>query len=148
MSDNTGLPFDPDSRTSTKDKLILFYKNNIGNFAVLRKFERTNGLVRETEVEFGYKYPTNSNPKGEWEETHRFNHSYTLAKDNETLVGDGSNWDGDGRNWKQYFKERCKKRLNLRFPNDNIEMEDIAINPETKRDATNGCNNQRPEQPA
>lgn len=120
MSDNTGLPIDLGELEPREDKLVLFYKNKIGNFAVLRTYTRSNDVVREVEKEFGYNYPTHSDPEGEWEVIHEHTHSYDLAEDNETLVGDGSNWDGEGRNWREYFKDRHRYHLTLRFPHDPI----------------------------
>jgi len=121
MSDNTGLPFDPAEIETNDNRIVLFYKNETGNHAVKRSFTRSNGMVERVHEEWGYSYPTHSDPEGYWNRTVRHVEHHDLADDNQTLVGDGSNWDGAGQNWKEWLTKRHFELLNIRFRHDNID---------------------------
>lgn len=93
--------------------LELSYENERGNARVTREYANHGTYVREVETEEMFNYT-----KDRWETSHRHTRDYDLAEDGETLEGDGSNWRGTNRNWKDWFEQRHKERLELRFPYD------------------------------
>jgi len=93
--------------------LELSYENDRGNARVTREYVNHGTYVREVETEEMYNYTTE-----QWETTCQFTRDYDLAEDGETLEGDGSNWSGTNRNWKEWFQERHRERIKIRFPYD------------------------------
>lgn len=112
------LPFEIDGVDEDADSLELTYRNETGNSVARRQYHRAGDTVHETDAEWMFNFR-----KDCWERVRHFTREYDLADDHETLVGDGSGWDGAGRSWKEWFKQRHRTRLQLRYRHDTIPDE-------------------------